>query len=165
MISEHVRLILRLASPRVPNDRKNLPKEKFMKTPEEWIAITSKQIMRSMETLSNPDKIRLAHEVLEEYGMHADSESFAWSRHFINSQYFEKVDFFKSTTQGSTSQGGNILKYNVKESQLLDDIQSVLLLGPPFNCPLNDAECNQRALQYKFIHEMIFMITNQCEKK
>ncbi|KAI9614391.1 hypothetical protein H4Q26_009541 [Puccinia striiformis f. sp. tritici PST-130] len=59
MIAEHVRLILRLASPRVPNDRKNLPKEKFMKTPEEWIAITSKQIMRSMETLSNPDKIRL----------------------------------------------------------------------------------------------------------
>ncbi|KAI9624291.1 hypothetical protein KEM48_009033 [Puccinia striiformis f. sp. tritici PST-130] len=29
MIAEHVRLILRLASPRVPNDRKNLPKEKI----------------------------------------------------------------------------------------------------------------------------------------
>ncbi|POV96375.1 hypothetical protein PSTT_15688 [Puccinia striiformis] len=164
MISEHVWLILRLASPRVPNDRKNLPKEKFMKSPEEWIAITPKQIMRSMETLSNPHKIRLAHEVLEEYGIHANGGWFSWGRHSENSRCFNKVNFFKHTPQGSTSNGKNILKPHVKESQILDHLQSVLVLGVPFNCPSDDAECNLRALQYKFTHEMVLMITNQCQK-
>ncbi|KAI7936516.1 hypothetical protein MJO29_015819 [Puccinia striiformis f. sp. tritici] len=164
MIAEHFWLTLRLASPRVPNDRKNLPKEKFMKSPEEWIAITPKQIMRSMETLSNPHKIRLAHEVLEEYGIHANGGWFSWGRHSENSRCFNKVNFFKHTPQGSTSNGKNILKPHVKESQILDHLQSVLVLGVPFNCPSDDAECNLRALQYKFTHEMVLMITNQCQK-